>query len=146
MTHHLAQINIGRVRGAMDSEIMRGFASRLLEINALADTAPGFVWRLQTDEGDATSIHVFDDEMLLINMSVWDSVDALFDFTYRSDHLELLRQRADWFHRLDAHFTALWWVPAGHIPMPEEGKQRLEHLNAHGPTPYAFTFKQRFAP
>lgn len=146
MTHHLAQINIGRVRGAMDSEIMHGFASRLIEINALADTAPGFVWRLQTDEGNATSIHVFDDEMLLINMSVWESVDALFDFTYRSDHLDLLRQRADWFHRLDSHIMALWWVPAGHIPTPEEAKQRLEHLNAHGPTAYAFTFKQRFMP
>ncbi len=146
MAFHLAQVNIGRVRGAMDSEIMHGFASRLTEINALADAAPGFVWRLQTDDGDATSIHVFDDNMLLINMSVWQNVDDLFEYTYRSEHVRLLRQRADWFERLESHYMALWWVAAGHIPTPEEAKVRLEHLDAHGPTPFAFTFKQRFAP
>lgn len=146
MAFHLAQVNIGRVRGPMDSEIMHGFASRLAEINALADTAPGFVWRLQSDDGDATSIHVYDDDMLLINMSVWESVEALFEYTYRSDHIQLLRGRAEWFERLESHHMTMWWVPAGHIPTPQEAKARLEHLDAHGPTAYAFTFKQRFAP
>jgi hypothetical protein len=145
VTFHLAQVNIGRVRGPMDSEIMYGFASRLAEINALADNAPGFVWRLQSDSGDATSIHVYDDEMLLINMSVWENVEALFEYTYRSDHVQLLRGRAEWFERLESHHMAMWWIPAGHIPTPQEAKARLEHLDAHGPTPYAFTFKQRFA-
>ena len=103
MTFHLAQVNIGRVRGPMDSEIMHGFASRLAEINALADNAHGFVWRLQSDDGDATSIHVYDDEMLLINMSVWESIEALFEYTYKSDHTQLLRGRAEWFERLESH-------------------------------------------
>jgi hypothetical protein len=145
MTFHLAQVNIGRVRGPMDSEIMYGFASRLAEINALADNAPGFIWRLQSDDGDATSIHVYDDDMLLINMSVWESIDALFEYTYRSDHVQLLRGRAEWFERLESHHMAMWWVPEGHIPTPQEAKARLEHLDAHGPTPHAFMFKQRFA-
>ena len=146
MTFHLAQVNIGRVRGPMDSEIMHGFASRLAEINALADNAPGFVWRLQSDSGDATSIHVYDDEMLLINMSVWESIEALFEYTYRTEHVQLLRGRAEWFERLESHHMAMWWVPEGHIPTPQEAKARLEHLDTHGPTAHAFTFKQRFAP
>jgi hypothetical protein len=145
MTFHLAQVNIGRVRGPMDSEIMYGFASRLAEINALADNAPGFIWRLQSDDGDATSIHVYDDDMLLINMSVWEDIDALFEYTYRSDHIQLLRGRAEWFERMESHHMAMWWVPKGHIPTPLEAKARLEHLDAHGATPYAFTFKHRFA-
>jgi hypothetical protein len=146
MTLHIAQVNIGRVRGPMDSEIMQGFASRLAEINALADAAPGFVWRLQSDDGDATSIKVFDDDMLLINMSVWASIEVLFDYTYRSDHVQLLRERAEWFERLETHHMALWWVPAGHIPTADEAKARLEHMDRHGPTAHAFTFKHRFAP
>lgn len=142
--HHLAQLNIGRIKAPVESPIMRGFMRRLDEINAIADAAPGFVWRLQTDDGNATSIHAFDDPMLLVNMSVWESTDALREFTYRSTHKELLQKRGEWFDRHDGPFQVLWWVPAGHIPTVEEAKKRLELLDADGPTPEAFTFRDRF--
>jgi hypothetical protein len=143
-SYHLAQLNIGRIRAPVEDPIMDGFMSRLDEINAVAEGTPGFVWRLQTDEGNATSIHAFDDPMLLVNMSVWESVAALHAFTYRSDHRELLRVRADWFDRFEGPFQVLWWVPAGHIPSVEEAKERLELLTAEGPTEEAFTFANRF--
>jgi hypothetical protein len=144
MVYHLAQINIGRIVDVIGSETMSGFTNALAEINALAEATPGFVWRLQTSEGDATAIHVYDDHMILINMSVWESVDALFGYVYASDHTDFLRQRAQWFHRMNAPIMALWWIPEGHIPTPEEGKAKLAHLAEHGATPLAFTFKQRF--
>jgi hypothetical protein len=144
MSYHIAQINIGTVKGPMDSEIMHSFASRLDEINAVADGASGFVWRLQTPEGNATSIHVYDDDRLLINMSVWESIEALHQYVYSSAHVELLRNRADWFEKMDVPIMVLWWVPAGHIPTPEEAKEKLTLLEKHGPTPLAFTFKKRF--
>lgn len=144
MSCQLAQINIGKIVDAMDSEAMRGFASRLDAINALAEAAPGFVWRLKSDSGnDATAIKVYDDPYLIINLSVWESVEALFDFTYKTAHTELIRQRRDWFHRMTTPFMALWWIPAGHIPTTDEAKAKLEHLETHGVTPHAFTFKQR---
>ena len=142
--YHLAQLNIGRVLGTMDSEIMYGFASRLDEINALADTAEGFVWRLQTEEGNATSIHVFDDDMLLINMSVWESIEALHNYAYKTDHAELLRDRKQWFSQLGRPHMVLWWIEAGHIPTTDEAKTKLELLTQHGATPLAFNFTKRF--
>jgi hypothetical protein len=142
--YHIAQINIGRIRGPMDGPVMAGFAARLDEINALADNAPGFVWRLQTEEGNATSLHVYEDEYMLINMSVWESVDLLYEYVYKTAHAELIKGRKDWFEKLDTPIMTLWWIPAGHIPTPDEAKQRLEHLEKHGVTPLAFTFRQRF--
>lgn len=144
MAHHIAQINIGRILGPMDGSIMKEFADNLDPINALADNAPGFVWRLQSDEGNATSIKVYDDEMLLINMSVWDSIESLHKYVYNTQHVEFVRRRKEWFERLSTPIVALWWVPALHIPTPQEAKERLEFLTEHGATPYAFTFKERF--
>ena len=144
--YHLAQLNIGRTKASPDDPIMDGFMKRLDEINAIADRSPGFVWRLQTEDGNATSIHAFDDPLLLVNMSVWESIDEFREFTYRSTHKELLQQRADWFDRHEGPYQVMWWVPAGHIPSVEEAKERLETLIEHGPTPEAFTFRDRFAP
>jgi hypothetical protein len=141
---HLAQVNIGIPRGPMDSATMAGFVELLEPINALADDAPGFVWRLQDDEGNATSISVFDDDRLIINMSVWESVEALWDFVYDSGHLEVMRRRREWFTRMREAFMCLWWIPAGELPTVADAEDRLERLRAEGPTPYAFTFKQRF--
>jgi hypothetical protein len=144
--YHIAQVNIGRVKGPMDSAIMHGFASLLEEINALADGAPGFVWRLQGASGNATKLRPYaGDDALLINMSVWETVEALRHYVYRTAHAELLRDRQLWFEKLAGVYTALWWVPAGHIPTIEEAKERLAHLEAHGPTEYAFTFQKVFA-
>lgn len=143
---HLAQINIAQARDAMDSATMSGFVARLAEINALADRADGFVWRLQDDSGDATAIQAFDDPRLLVNMSVWTGIEPLRQYVYKSLHVELIRDRDAWFDKLREAHQALWWVPAGHRPTPQEGRTRLEHLRAHGPTAQAFTFARPFAP
>jgi hypothetical protein len=145
-TLHLAQVNIARMRGALEDTIMRGFVARLDEINALADGSPGFVWRLQTDAGNATYLRPYDDERIIINMSVWKSIEGLRHFVYRGDHAEVLRQRSEWFEKLDLPVVALWWVPAGHIPSIDEAKKRIAHLQEHGPTPFAFTFRTTFPP
>ncbi len=137
----LAQINIASMRGPIDGPVMKGFVDLLDEINALADASPGFVWRLQSEEGDATSIRAFDDDMLLINLSVWESVEALKEFVYRTGHLAPLRRRAEWFGKMATPYQAMWWVPAGHQPSTEEAKRSLEHLTEHGPGPSAFDFR-----
>jgi hypothetical protein len=119
----------------------------LLEpVNALADDSPGFVWRLQTDDGDATGIRAFDDERILVNASVWESMEALWRFVYDGRHLDVMRRRREWFTRLGEAHMVLWWIPAGSIPTLAEMRERIEHLRAHGPTPYAFTFKRHFPP
>jgi hypothetical protein len=144
--YELAQLNIGIIRGPMDSPIMAEFAANLERINALADHSPGFVWRLQTDEGDATSIRPFEDENLLVNMSVWRDVESLNKYVYGSAHVEIMRRRREWFERMREAFLVLWWVPAGHRPSVAEAIAKLDILRAEGPTPEAFTFRQAFPP
>lgn len=142
---HLAQLNIARILAPMDSPTMAGFAARLDDINALADSAPGFVWRLQTESGNATEIKAFNDDWLLVNMSVWESVEQLKTFTYNTAHAEVMRQRRQWFEPHTEMYMALWWIPAGHIPTVEEAKERLSHLQKNGESEYAFTFKRVFS-
>lgn len=125
--------------------MLAGFMAELEPVNALADAAPGFIWRLQTEEGDATSLRPFPDDQMIVNMSVWESIEALWEFVYGSGHLEVMRRRREWFGRMENHQT-LWWIPAGHEPTVEEAKQKLELLAARGPTAGAFTFKRRFPP
>ena len=146
MTYQLAQINIADSRGPRDSQIMKGFMDRLDEINRIADTAPGFVWRLQTEEGDATSIQAFDDPLMLINVSVWQDIESLKNFVYKSLHVELIQDRDAWFTKMQEPHQALWWIPQGHIPSVEEAKEKLLHLRAHGPSEQAFTFSKSFEP
>jgi hypothetical protein len=141
---HLAQVNIGRVRAPIDDPLMAGFVARLDDINALADASPGFVWRLQTEAGNATAFRPYDDDRILINLSVWETPEQLRDFVYRSAHTEVMRQRKAWFERFSGMYYALWWVPAGHIPSLAEAKERLEHLRAHGESAYAFSFAMLF--
>ena len=123
---------------------MADFVKWLDPINAIADAAPGFVWRLQTEEGNATSLRVLGDEMMLINMSVWESVEALRAFVYKTQHREVFARRAEWFERLAEAYLALWWVPAGEVPTVADGEHRITHLRTHGPTPHAFTLKTEF--
>jgi hypothetical protein len=144
--YRIAQVNIGRIKGELEGPIMAGFVNRLNEINALADASPGFVWRLQTTEGNATYLRPYADDRMLLNMSVWESVETLKHYVYRTTHAELLRQRHEWFEKLSVVYAALWWVPADHLPGIDEAKKRLEHLESHGPTQFAFTFKKVFAP
>jgi Domain of unknown function (DUF3291) len=142
----LAQVNIGRARGAITDPVMLEFVARLAEINALADQSPGFVWRLQTEDGDATAIRPYADENILINMSVWADLEALRAYVYRSAHASVMRRRREWFERFEGVYVALWWVPAGHRPSVAEAVSRLAHLEVHGPTPFAFSFAQPFDP
>ncbi len=144
--YHLAQLNIGRILAPMDSPVMAEFANNLERINALAEQTEGFVWRLQTEEGDATALRPFDgDDTMLVNMSLWQDVTALSRYVYQSAHVELMRKRKQWFEKMDQAFLVLWWVPAGYIPSVTEGIERLEHLRTHGPTAQAFTFAKNFS-
>lgn len=128
----------------MESELMQSFVDRLDEINQLADQSPGFVWRLQTEEGDATSIQSFDDPALIVNMSVWESIEGLKQFVYKSMHVELIRDRGAWFNKMTKMHQVLWWVPEGYIPTLEEGRQKLEYLQQNGPSKEAFTFAKSY--
>lgn len=145
---HLAQFNVARMRpgATINAPVMHGFTSRLDEINGVAEGSPGFVWRLQTDEGNATAIRPYEDERILINLTVWESIGSLSDFVYRSAHDEMVRSGPEWFERLGTDSLVLWWIPAGQRPTVEDGKARLEKLRAEGPTPDAFTFQTTFPP
>lgn len=141
---HLAQYNIARLLAPLDSPQLSDFVANLDRINRVGDRSPGFVWRHQTEEGNSTSIRVRDDPWIIINFSVWEDADSLFQYTYRSDHAEVLRRRKEWFEPHEGHYLVLWWVPQGHEPTVEEAEERLVHLEAHGPSAHAFTLKQRF--
>ena len=143
---HLAQINIGRMRAPLDDPAMAGFMTRLDDINALAERSPGFVWRLQGEEGNNTYLRPYEDERIIVNMSVWETVEYLRAFTYNTAHAELLKQRREWFEAFERAFLALWWIPAGHVPTIDEAKARLAWIEQNGPTPFAFTFKTVFEP
>src|SRR5262249_45472577 len=131
MSYHIAQVNIGRVKASLDDPVMAGFVGRLAEINALADDSPGFLWRLETPEGNATYLRPYEDDRILINMSVWETIEALKHYVYRTAHAELLRQRQDWFEKFAGAYAALWWVPIGHTPGVAEAKNRLAYLDSH---------------
>ena len=144
--HQLAQLNIALPRAPLDAPLLAEYVATRAPLNALADRSPGFVWRLQTEEGDATAIRAFGDDRLIVNLSVWESLQALRAFAYGGEHLAVMRRRREWFEpAVEAHL-ALWWVPAGQIPTVEEAERRLEHLRARGSTPRAFTFREIHPP
>jgi hypothetical protein len=141
---HLAQLNVARAKTPLDAPEMADFMALLDPVNELADRSPGFVWRLEDEDGNATSIRAFDDDRVIVNMSVWESIDALWSYVYSGPHLDVMRRRREWFRHFGSPALVLWWVPAGEIPTVEEAKRRLALLEEHGPTPDAFTFKVRF--
>ena len=140
----LAQLNIAVMKAPLESPVMVDFVASLDRINALAEAAPGFVWRLQTEEGDATALRPLGDNVL-VNMSVWQDVESLSRYVYRSGHVEVMRRRKEWFERMAEAYVVLWWVARGHRPSIDEAKQRLDLLRAEGPSPRAFTFRAAFA-
>ena len=142
--YQLAHSNIARMRAVLEDPSMYGFVARLNPLNALADQSPGFVWRYETPEGDTTEADVFGDELILFNMSVWESVEALERYAYRSDHLEAVRRRAEWFERPHKSPLVLWWIPIGYQPTVQEARDRFELLWNNGPTADAFTFRNRY--
>ncbi len=141
---HLAQINVARLVAAEGDPRVQPFFDALDRVNALAETAPGFVWRLQTAAGNATEIQPTIDPLLIVNLSVWTDAEALFAFVYRSLHTPEMARRREYFDRFEGAYQALWWIPAGHVPSVDEGLSRLWRIDRHGPTPHAFTFKARF--
>ena len=143
--YHLAQLNIAKMKFGIDTPEMSDFVARLDDINALADAAPGFVWRLQTDDGDAVGIDYFGTDAL-VNMSVWKDIDSLHRYVYRSAHNEVMALRKQWFDRMIESYSVLWWIAEGHIPPLDEASERLECLRRQGPSATAFTFKQVFDP
>ena len=142
--YHLAEINVGRLIAPYGSPPVAEFVASLPRINALADAQAGFVWRLTGAGDDATDIQAFDDPLMAMNMSVWDSLEALAAFVYRSGHRDFMRRRREWFEPPAEAYMALWWVPSGHRPTPAEGVARLEALRRDGPSPFAFSFRQPF--
>jgi hypothetical protein len=140
----LAQYNIATLKAPLTDPLLADFVADLDRINTLGDRTPGFVWRHQGDDGTSTSVRVRGDDRSIINLTVWDSIDALFDYAYHSDHADVFRRRREWFEHSPEPQLELWWINDGHEPPVEEADARLDHLRAHGPTAHAFTFKQRF--
>ncbi|MEV4619206.1 DUF3291 domain-containing protein [Asanoa sp. NPDC049573] len=140
---HLAQLNIARLRAPIDSPELADFVARLPEINGLAERSPGYVWRLQDESGDATALRPFEPDVI-VNLTVWHSVDALRGFVYRTAHLEPMRRRRDWFLPADEAYLVLWWIPAGTLPTIEEAADRLDLLRRKGPSPEAFTLREPY--
>lgn len=144
--HELAQVNIARLKAPLDSPQLKDFVDNLDPVNADAEAADGFVWRLKGDSGDATDVSVFGDEWLIINLTMWRDTNALTAYMYQGRHREMLARRREWFERVQEAMTALWWIPTGHRPTVAEAESRLLHLRTNGPTPYAFTLRTSFPP
>lgn len=141
----LAQLNIAKAKYDMEAPEIKDFVDNLEPVNGIAEQSPGFIWRLQDESGDATNIRVLDDPDMLVNMSVWASVDDLKNFIFRTVHINFLKRKKEWFH-LDGNDTyVLWWIEDGHIPTLEEAMARLNYLRENGDTPYAFSFKSNFS-
>ena len=143
---HLAQLNIGRMLAPMDSPIMADFKNNLDMINALAEKSPGFIWRLKDETNNATEIKIFDDDFLIVNMSVWENIESLFDFVYNTMHKDFLARKKEWFERMKESYMVMWYIEPGTEPTTDDAKERLDYLREHGETPYAFTFRKRFTP
>jgi hypothetical protein len=141
---HLAQLNVARLRAPMEDPLIDDFRLSLDRINALSETSPGYVWRLQDESGNATGIKPFGDDLEIVNLTVWESIDALAEFTYRSGHVEILRRRREFFEAPSGPALCLWWIPEGTTPTLEDAIARLEHLRSNGPSPAAFTFRRRY--
>jgi hypothetical protein len=141
---HLAQCNIGRLVAPQGNARVADFFAELDRVNAIADATPGFAWRLKDETNNAMSIGPTPDPLVALNMSVWESAEALFDFVYRSAHTPVMARRREWFERWNGHYQALWWIEAGTIPTIDDALARLWLLDRYGPTPRAFTFKARF--
>jgi len=153
MAYELAQVNIARLVAPLDAPRLADFVAALDPVNAEADAAPGFVWRLQTEDGNATAVQAFEWDVaasagIIVNMSVWTSVQTLGAFVYGADHRKVLRRRREWFQRMTGAYLACRWIPAGHRPSTAEAEaeERVRHLRQHGPTPYAFTLRDHYPP
>jgi hypothetical protein len=141
---HLAQINVGRLLYPIGDPRIAEFVDNLDAVNALAEQGPGFVWRLQDDSGNATQISAYEDPEIIVNMSVWTTPEALYEFAYKTVHRRFVQRRKEWFKLFGAQYVALWWVEEGRSPAIGDGQRRLAHLERFGPTAWAFNFRRLF--
>ena len=139
---HLAQFNIARLKFPLEHPSIAEFVNNLDAINSLAESSSGFVWRLQDDSGDATSISIYDDPKIIVNMSVWESVKQLKEFVYFSQHKEFLKRRNNWFSPIESSHHVMWWLPKTDLPTAQQGKQKLEYLNSDGESDKGFSFRK----
>ncbi|MEO8473789.1 MAG: DUF3291 domain-containing protein [Chryseolinea sp.] len=144
MNYHLAQMNIAKILAPLDNPIMKDFVDNLDRINGLAEASDGFVWRLKDESNSATNLRIFDDDMIIVNLSLWASVNALMTYIYKTDHAVFLKRKKEWFEKMPDAFMALWYIPENTTPTLAEAVARLEYLKAHGDTPYAFTFRKKY--
>ena len=144
--YHVAQINIALMKAPLEDPVMTEFAAALERVNQIADQSSGFIWRLQSASGNATDIRSYPDLRMLINLSVWQSVEQLKTYVYRSLHGEFLSRRHRWFKKYPGEHFTMWWISVGHLPTVEEGKSKLEYLALHKDSPEAFTFAKPYPP
>ncbi|KAA5821133.1 DUF3291 domain-containing protein [Algibacter amylolyticus] len=142
--YHLAEVNIAKRLAPMDDPIMQDFVNNVDKMNAIADASEGFIWRLKDEDKDE-AIFVFKDDSIIINLSVWENLDALFNYTYKSGHIEVFKRKKEWFSKMKLMHMAFWYVPKGYEPTFQDAKHRLDYLNTYGDTPYAFSFKNKFS-
>jgi uncharacterized protein DUF3291 len=142
--YYLAQVNVGRLRAPLHDPLMADYMALRPTIDALARRSPGFIWRRTGPGSTAKETDLYEDPMIIANVSVWAGLADYADFVYQSEHLEVLKRRSEWFQRFDGPHHAIWWVPQGHLPSAQEARERLEYLRSHGETPYAFSFKKAF--
>lgn len=135
---HLAEINIARLMYPLEDPRVAEFADNLDRVNAVAERSEGFVWRLKDESGDATAIRAFDDPLVIVNMSVWRDAESLEHFVWNTVHKRFYNKRQEWFSLMQSHHFAMWWVEEGHVPTLEEARERLDHLDSHGDTDFAF--------
>jgi len=135
---HLAELNIGRIRYPLDDPRMADFVNNLDLVNGLAERSQGFVWRLKDENGSATSIRVFDDPLIIVNVSLWENSESLERYVWQTVHKRFYGRRHEWFDKFEGPYFVMWWVPAGHRPSIQEAIERLDHLKHHGPTDQAF--------
>ena len=144
MTYQLTQINVGRFKFPAEDERNADFMNNLDPINAIAEASPGFIWRLKDETGNATNIRAYEDPRIIVNLSVWESIEALQVFAYRTEHVQFFRRREEWFENFGGPSMALWWIRAGQYPSAAQGREKVEYLTKYGSTLRAFTFREKF--
>ncbi len=140
---HLAQVNIAKKLASLDDHIMQDFINNVDKMNTIADSSEGFIWRMKDEDKDL-SAQVFQDDSLVINISTWENLDTLFSYTYKSGHIEVFKRKKEWFSKMKMLHMAFWYIPEGYEPSFQDAKSRLDYLNTHGDSPFAFTFKNKF--
>lgn len=142
---YIAQLNIAKAKYELDSPQLKDFIDNLEPINQIAESSDGFIWRLKDDSGNAVSIQAFDDPRVIVNMSVWTSIDALKSFMFKTHHVDFLKRKQEWFERLEQANHVLWWISKEHRPTLQEAQERLRYLRDNGESPYAFSFKRQYS-